>query len=40
MEEDNNEEAEIKTGDCDVCGEWASELITGMCTPCRDKYDL
>lgn len=27
-------------GDCDLCGEWSSRLVTGACCPCRDKYKL
>lgn len=23
-------------GDCDVCGEWSSRLVVGICAPCRD----
>jgi hypothetical protein len=27
-------------GDCDLCGEWTSRLISDACAPCRDKYKL
>lgn len=27
-------------GDCELCGEWASRLIEGVCPPCRNHYHL
>lgn len=29
-----------KTGDCDLCGEWAGRLVNGICAPCCDKFRL
>lgn len=23
-------------GECDLCGEWTSRLVDGLCAPCRD----
>ena len=23
-------------GECDLCGEWTSRLVDGVCAPCRD----
>jgi hypothetical protein len=28
--------AEGKAGDCDLCGEFSSRLVDGVCAPCRD----
>ena len=28
----------VVIGECDLCGEWASHLVGGVCAPCRDKY--
>ena len=27
-------------GDCDLCGEYTSRLVDGVCAPCRDRYKL
>lgn len=27
-------------GGCEMCGEWSSRLVNGVCAPCRDKYKL
>lgn len=27
-------------GDCDLCGEFFSQLVDGACGHCRDKYKL
>ena len=29
--------ATTRRGDCETCGEWASELVDGMCIPCRNR---
>jgi len=31
---------EGKPGDCDLCGNWSSRLVDGVCAPCRDKYKI
>lgn len=31
---------EGKSADCDLCGEWSSRTIDGVCAPCRDFYHL
>lgn len=27
-------------GECDCCGEWSGRLVSGHCSPCRDKYGV
>ena len=29
-----------RPGDCDLCGEWSSRLVSGVCAPCRDRHGL
>jgi|APSaa5957512576_1039674.scaffolds.fasta_scaffold05840_7 hypothetical protein len=29
----------VHAGDCDTCGEWASTLREGDCTPCREELE-
>ena len=28
------------SGDCELCGEWSSLLIEGVCTPCRNRCNI
>ena len=30
----------VVIGDCELCGEWASHLVGGVCASCRDGFDL
>jgi len=30
----------MKSGDCDTCGKWDSNLILGMCCECMKFYNL
>jgi hypothetical protein len=27
-------------GDCELCGEYTTRLVFGVCAPCRDRYRL
>jgi hypothetical protein len=29
-----------RSGDCETCGYWSSDIILGMCQPCRDKFGI
>jgi len=28
------------SGDCDLCNEWSSKLIDGVCPPCRTQWKI
>ena len=41
---DDNRESQVrhpvKAGDCDLCGEWSSELKGGACKACCEQYHI
>ena len=32
------DELEVKTGECDLCGQWSSDLVFAECGWCRNVY--
>jgi len=38
--ESKQTERNEQEGSCDLCGEWSSRLLDGVCPPCRKQWDI